>query len=73
MAPKVLTSPEISIAAVTYRTVSRIRESCEACKVCAATEVDRFIERFAAALVDGGMPRQPARAFGALLASDTVR
>ena len=35
------------------------------------TEVGRFVERFAAVLVDGGVPRMPARAFGALLASES--
>jgi DNA-binding transcriptional regulator GbsR (MarR family) len=30
----------------------------------------RFVERFAAVLIDGGVPRMPARAFGVLLASD---
>ena len=32
--------------------------------------MDRFVERFSAVLVDGGMPRMPARAFAVLLASD---
>jgi len=36
-------------------------------------EVTRFIERFASVLVDGGVPRMPARAFGALLCSDSGR
>jgi DNA-binding transcriptional regulator GbsR (MarR family) len=35
--------------------------------------VERFVERFAAVLVDGGMPRMPARAFAVLLASDEGR
>jgi DNA-binding transcriptional regulator GbsR (MarR family) len=33
--------------------------------------VDRFVERFAAVLIDGGVPRMPARAFAVLLASDS--
>jgi DNA-binding transcriptional regulator GbsR (MarR family) len=33
----------------------------------------RFIERFASALMDAGMPRMPARVFVALLASDSGR
>jgi DNA-binding transcriptional regulator GbsR (MarR family) len=33
----------------------------------------RFIERFAGALMDAGMPRMPARVFVALLASDSGR
>ncbi|MGY3203092.1 GbsR/MarR family transcriptional regulator [Streptomyces sp. TE5632] len=33
--------------------------------------VSRFVERFAAQLVEAGLPRMPARVFGALLASDT--
>ena len=33
----------------------------------------RFIERFASALMDAGMPRMPARVFVALLASDDGR
>ena len=33
----------------------------------------RFIERFASALMDAGMPRMPARVFAALLASDSGR
>ncbi|MEV6795168.1 MarR family transcriptional regulator [Streptomyces sp. NPDC051320] len=33
--------------------------------------VDRFIERFAAQLVEAGMQRMPSRIFAALLASDT--
>lgn len=33
--------------------------------------VSRFVERFAAQLVEAGMPRMPARVFAALLASDT--
>jgi len=37
------------------------------------TAVDEFIERFAGLMVDGGMPRMPARAFVALLASDAGR
>ncbi|MGW4285507.1 GbsR/MarR family transcriptional regulator [Streptomyces sp. NPDC004673] len=32
--------------------------------------VSRFVERFAAQLVEAGMPRMPARVFAALLASD---
>jgi DNA-binding transcriptional regulator GbsR (MarR family) len=32
--------------------------------------VDAFVEQFAAALVDAGMPRMPALVFAALLASD---
>ncbi|MEV6023909.1 MarR family transcriptional regulator [Streptomyces sp. NPDC052036] len=32
--------------------------------------VSRFVEHFAAQLVEAGMPRMPARVFGALLASD---
>ncbi len=32
--------------------------------------MDRFVERFSAVLVEGGMPRMPARAFAVLLASD---
>ena len=35
--------------------------------------VSRFVERFASVLVDGGVPRMPARVFAALLASDTGR
>jgi DNA-binding transcriptional regulator GbsR (MarR family) len=35
--------------------------------------VTRFVERFAAVLIDGGMPRMPARAFAVLLASETGR
>jgi DNA-binding transcriptional regulator GbsR (MarR family) len=33
--------------------------------------VARFVERFASELVEAGMPRMPARVFGALLASET--
>ncbi|MGW3952411.1 GbsR/MarR family transcriptional regulator [Streptomyces sp. NPDC004752] len=33
--------------------------------------VSRFVESFAAQLVEAGMPRMPARVFAALLASDT--
>ena len=33
--------------------------------------VSRFVEHFAAQLVEAGMPRMPARVFAALLASDT--
>ncbi|MFJ9657249.1 GbsR/MarR family transcriptional regulator [Streptomyces griseoflavus] len=33
--------------------------------------VSRFVEHFAAQLVEAGLPRMPARVFGALLASDT--
>ena len=36
-------------------------------------DVARFVERFAAVLIDGGVPRMPARAFAALLATDTGR
>ena len=36
-------------------------------------EVSRFIERFAGVLIDGGVPRMPARVFGALLCSDSGR
>ncbi|HEY0815369.1 MAG TPA: MarR family transcriptional regulator [Pseudonocardia sp.] len=36
-------------------------------------QVSRFIERFAAALTDAGMPRMPARVFVALLATDSGR
>jgi DNA-binding transcriptional regulator GbsR (MarR family) len=32
--------------------------------------VSRFVEHFAAQLVEAGLPRMPARVFGALLASD---
>jgi len=35
--------------------------------------VRRFIERFAAALVDAGMPAMPSRVFSALLATDSAR
>lgn len=35
--------------------------------------VAEFIEEFAAALMRGGMPRMPARVFGALLTTDTGR
>jgi predicted transcriptional regulator len=35
--------------------------------------VGQFVERFAGALVDAGMPRMPALVFAALLASDTAR
>ena len=35
--------------------------------------VARFVERFAAVLIDSGVPRMPARAFGVLLASDAGR
>jgi DNA-binding transcriptional regulator GbsR (MarR family) len=35
--------------------------------------VDRFIERFAGVLVEGGVPRMPARVFALLLASDAGR
>jgi DNA-binding transcriptional regulator GbsR (MarR family) len=38
-----------------------------------AAAVSKFIERFAAALVDSGVPRMPARVFAALLASDAGR
>ncbi|MEV8043897.1 GbsR/MarR family transcriptional regulator [Streptomyces griseoluteus] len=33
--------------------------------------VSRFVERFAAQLVEAGVPRMPARVFAALLSSDT--
>ena len=33
--------------------------------------VSRFVERFASALLEAGMPRMPARAFAALLATDS--
>ncbi|MFJ9869929.1 GbsR/MarR family transcriptional regulator [Streptomyces sp. NPDC101165] len=33
--------------------------------------VSRFVEHFAAQLVEAGMPRMPSRVFAALLASDT--
>lgn len=33
--------------------------------------VSRFVEHFAAQLVEAGLPRMPARVFAALLASDT--
>ena len=32
--------------------------------------MDRFVERFAATLIDSGMPRMPARVFAALLSVD---
>ena len=35
--------------------------------------VRRFIERFASVLVEGGVPRMPARVFSALLAADSGR
>ena len=36
-----------------------------------SVDVDRFVERFSALLVDGGMPRMPARVFaGVLVAED---
>ncbi len=35
-----------------------------------AVEVSRFVERFALTLLDSGVPRMPARAFVAILASD---
>ena len=35
--------------------------------------VSRFIERFAGVLVDGGVPRMPARVFALLLATDDGR
>jgi DNA-binding transcriptional regulator GbsR (MarR family) len=38
-----------------------------------AAQVSRFVERFAAALIDAGMPRMPARVFVALLATDSGR
>jgi DNA-binding transcriptional regulator GbsR (MarR family) len=33
----------------------------------------RFIERFASVLIEGGVPRMPARVFSALLATDSGR
>ena len=36
-----------------------------------AAQVSRFVERFAAALTDAGMPRMPSRVFAALLATDS--
>ncbi|MFD9116699.1 GbsR/MarR family transcriptional regulator [Streptomyces bottropensis] len=36
-----------------------------------AESVSRFVENFAAQLVEAGVPRMPARVFAALLASDT--
>jgi DNA-binding transcriptional regulator GbsR (MarR family) len=36
-------------------------------------DVGRFVERFSALLVEGGMPRMPARAFSRLLAEDSGR
>lgn len=33
--------------------------------------MSRFVERFAAALIEAGVPRMPARAFAALLATDS--
>jgi predicted transcriptional regulator len=36
-------------------------------------EVSRFVERFAAALTEAGIPRMPARVFAALLATDSGR
>ena len=33
--------------------------------------VSRFVERFAAALVEAGMPRMPSRAFAAMLTTDS--
>lgn len=38
-----------------------------------AAAVSRFVERFAAVLVDSGIPRTPARVFVALLTSDSGR
>src|SRR5262245_66434066 len=35
--------------------------------------VRRFVERFAAGLVEAGMPAMPARVFSALLATDSGR
>jgi predicted transcriptional regulator len=35
--------------------------------------VRRFVERFAAGLVDAGMPAMPARVFSALLSTDSAR
>ena len=34
-------------------------------------EVGRFVERFAAVLADGGMPRMPARVFARILVEDS--
>ena len=34
-------------------------------------DIDRFVERFSALLVDGGMPRMPARVFSRVLAEDS--
>jgi predicted transcriptional regulator len=56
--------------------VSQIHESSEASKLIAVRDeqaVARFIESFASALVDGGVPRMPARVFAALLATDDGR
>ncbi|HEY0639770.1 MAG TPA: MarR family transcriptional regulator [Pseudonocardiaceae bacterium] len=36
-------------------------------------DVARFVERFAAALVEAGVPRMPARVFAALLSADSGR
>jgi DNA-binding transcriptional regulator GbsR (MarR family) len=36
-----------------------------------ATDVRRFIERFALVLTDSGMPRMPARVFACLMAEDS--
>lgn len=36
-------------------------------------DVTRFVERFAAALTEAGVPRMPARVFAALMADDTGR
>ena len=33
--------------------------------------VDRFVERFTALLIDGGMPRMPALVFSRVLAEDS--
>ncbi|WP_424923892.1 GbsR/MarR family transcriptional regulator [Actinophytocola oryzae] len=35
-----------------------------------ATDVDRFVERFALLLTDAGLARMPSRVFGALLVTD---
>src|SRR6266508_6264921 len=35
--------------------------------------VSRFVERFAAVMVQSGLPRMPARVFATLLATDTGR
>jgi DNA-binding transcriptional regulator GbsR (MarR family) len=38
-----------------------------------AAAVSRFVESFASAFVDAGVPRMPSRAFAAILASDAGR